>query len=429
MKKLTKYIGGLVLAALLVVGFCNVSIYWQDICNFFYSNSEIKQDNASHVAALGSQIDDLEGSVDSLKKNVETLQTENGQIKSQLEASDSENEELKAKLKQNEESIAQMESQIESLQETIKTLRATVASMTDENGQLKEENSTQKDTIQSLNDTLKQLREQVQALNDRIEQLEDELKQYTTLTFEMASWEQIAKISEQISSQNMNSQQVEEKYGWEIGDEKTFRMTTGEEVTMQILGFNHDDKSDGSGKAGITLGMKNLLTDLYLVASNGSNVGGWDKCELRTNTMPTLFSQLPFDLQAVIKPVNKNATIGGGSDKSPATTIVTSSDKLWVCAVAEIVPSTFSDKAYLGDLGEGSQYEYYSNLFGGSYKTSAMIKRLSNGTGKELPWMLRSPTLTEDWSFQGVDAEGYICNFIFFAGVEAKCGISFCFCI
>jgi hypothetical protein len=38
---------------------------------------------------------------------------------------------------------------------------------------------------------------------------------------------------------------------------------------MRIIGFNHDDLSDGSGKAGITLGMTHCLNTKYKM--NDSN--------------------------------------------------------------------------------------------------------------------------------------------------------------
>lgn len=44
---------------------------------------------------------------------------------------------------------------------------------------------------------------------------------------------------------------------------------------MQIIGYNHDDKSDGSSKAGITFQMKNCLATTYLMNSTRTNAGGY----------------------------------------------------------------------------------------------------------------------------------------------------------
>lgn len=51
----------------------------------------------------------------------------------------------------------------------------------------------------------------------------------------------IAMLSENGTIQNYYS----------VGDEKTITLSTGEQVTFVILGFDHDDLSDGSGKAGV----------------------------------------------------------------------------------------------------------------------------------------------------------------------------------
>lgn len=108
----------------------------------------------------------------------------------------------------------------------------------------------------------------------------------TDLSFSKASWGQIAALSEGGSAS---------KY-FSVGDEKTIELTTGEEITLVILGFNHDDLASG-GKAGITIGMKNLLATRYAMNSSSTNAGGWDQSKMRTETMQTLLAQLPSDCE------------------------------------------------------------------------------------------------------------------------------------
>ena len=112
----------------------------------------------------------------------------------------------------------------------------------------------------------------------------------TSFNFEKASWADIAAISE--------SGRAAAYFG--VGEEKTIELTTGEKVTLVILGFNHDDLT-GGGKAGMTIGMKNLLATTYKMNSSNTNAGGWDDSAMRTSTMTTLLSQLPADLRNVIK--------------------------------------------------------------------------------------------------------------------------------
>lgn len=94
-----------------------------------------------------------------------------------------------------------------------------------------------------------------------------------------------------------------------IGDEKTITLSTGEKITLVILGFFHDtyydSEYDEDTSYTITFGMKNCLATRYQMNASNTNVGGWESSKMRTSVMPTLLSQLPADLQSVIKSVYK----------------------------------------------------------------------------------------------------------------------------
>ena len=75
---------------------------------------------------------------------------------------------------------------------------------------------------------------------------------------------------------------------WSVGDEKEIILSTGEKITMVILGFNHDNLT-GGGKAGVTLGMKNCLSTNYVMNPTSTNAGGWSESTMRTSTMQTLY--------------------------------------------------------------------------------------------------------------------------------------------
>lgn len=157
-----------------------------------------------------------------------------------------------------------------------------------------------------------------------------------------------------------------------VGDEKTITLTTGEQVTLVILGFDHDDLTAG-GKAGITFGMKNLLATTYSMDSDAETNKTWEDCEMRTTTLPMLFEQLPDDLKAVIKPVNKLYCDSYLSTPSYQT----ASDTLFLLSFSEVCGD---ESTYFGT--EGAQYVYYEN--------ATKVKRLSNGTGNQYRWWLRS---------------------------------------
>lgn len=225
----------------------------------------------------------------------------------------------------------------------------------------------------------------------------------TDFSFEKASWSDIAALSESGSA---------DKY-FSVGDEKTISLTTGEQVTLVILGFDHDDLTSG-GKAGMTIGMKNLLATTYRMNATGTNAGGWDESEMRTSTMATLLSQLPSDLQGVIKQVNKKATAG-----SQSTSITTSADKLWLLAEVEVDGTTSA-----GYADEGEQYEYWKTVKDGTVAADR-IKYLSNGSGSADSWWLRSPSVGISTHFRYFSSSGLVNG----GNANVARGVSFGFCV
>ena len=225
----------------------------------------------------------------------------------------------------------------------------------------------------------------------------------TPVSFATDDWATIASAAE-----SGNAQQY-----YNVGDEKTIQLSTGEQVTLVILGFNHDDLTSG-GKAGMTIGMKELLATKYRMNATGTNAGGWDESEMRTSTMVTLLSQLPSDLQGVIKQVNKKATAGGES-----TSITTSADKLWLLARVEVEGTT---KAGYAD--EGERYEYWKTVKDGTVAADR-IKYLSNGSSYATIWWLRSPYVINSTNFSNFSSEGDYG----YAHATLTRGVSFCFCV
>lgn len=239
-------------------------------------------------------------------------------------------------------------------------------------------------------------------------------------TFVDSDWATIAELSEKGNA---------EKY-FAVGDEKTIELTTGEKVTLVVLGFNHDNLT-GGGKAGMTIGMKNLLKASYRMNATGTNAGGWDESEMRTSSMATLLSQLPSDLQNVIKQVYKKAMAGSQSEN-----ITTSADKLWLLAIAEIYSATSiesggSSVSEYADAynAEGTQYEYYENLIGdnnGGMGPNSLLNKRAGGNGSKLDWWLRSPVVSDNTSFRGIAGyDGGLLN----AAANFTCGICFGFCV
>lgn len=209
-----------------------------------------------------------------------------------------------------------------------------------------------------------------------------------------------------------------------IGDEKTITLSTGEKITLVILGFFHDtyydSEYDEDTSYTITFGMKNCLATRYQMNASNTNVGGWESSKMRTSVMPTLLSQLPADLQSVIKSVYKKTSAGNKS-----TTITTTNDKLFLLSGVEVNGTTATTYA-----DEGEQYAYFKRNGGyvqygndGYYPNG--IKALSNGDGDSYGWWLRSPYVSSTSSFRCVSNGGGVASF----GASYSCGVSFGFCV
>lgn len=198
---------------------------------------------------------------------------------------------------------------------------------------------------------------------------------------------------------------------WLVGDTKDFTLTGGETLTAQIVGFDHDDLSDGSGKAGITFGLQNLMASTRQMNSSNTNAGGFTGSDMYDWLQSTLLNSLPSDLRAVIKSVNKKTSAGNGS-----STINTNAMKIFLFSEIEIFGSVTYSKP-----GEGEQYSRFATA-------SSRIKRLSNGSGSASRWWERSPYGNDSIGFNyfcSVDSSGNAAT----NGDDDSRGVCFGFCI
>lgn len=202
-------------------------------------------------------------------------------------------------------------------------------------------------------------------LNTMDGKLDTVLMLSTAKSFADTSWSDIAKLSEAGYAASV----------FKVGDEKQITLTTGETVTMVILGFDHDDLASG-GKAGITLGTKNSLATSYAMNSasktydgnSGYNAGGWLNSDMRNTTMPLIKGYLPSEVQAVIKTVKKKTSKG-----TKLSTLLETEDDLFLFAQEEVMGTiNYTTTGQNSFSGEGTQYEYFKN---------ATIPKPTSGTG------------------------------------------------
>ncbi len=194
---------------------------------------------------------------------------------------------------------------------------------------------------------------------------------------------------------------------YENEEARTITLSTGEEVDIRIEDFDHDTLTAG-GTAGVTLSMVNLLATTANMNSSNTNVGGWNSSAMRTR-MSTYLSQLPADLQAVIKPVNKVTTSG-----NQATTTTTTSDELWLFSAKEVGLYTTT----AGYSSEGETYPLFVD-------NDSRIKKLSNGTGSADYWWTRSPHTGSATYFVCVNTSGAAGS----TGASGSYGVCFGLCV
>ena len=140
------------------------------------------------------------------------------------------------------------------------------------------------------------------------------------------------------------------KAAMDVGTKWSIKLTNGETMQYRIIGINHDDLADGSGKAGLTFEATNSALGYQKMNATNTNAGGWEKSELRGRlNSGDLWSLLPAELQSKVKAVKK-LTDNQGGDKAGTPTATT--DKVFLLSATEV----------WGDMqSDGTQYEYYKS--------------------------------------------------------------------
>lgn len=144
---------------------------------------------------------------------------------------------------------------------------------------------------------------------------------------------------------------------------------------IEIIGYNHDDLADGSGKAPLTFFCVDLPQILHRMNDESTNEGGWEASEMREFTNGELFNALPDELKAIIKPISK-VSDGGASNK----TLITTTDSCWLASYDEVGLTS-------GNNNLTGQGELYDDIF--SSNKDSRKKYITDDTAAG-GWWLRS---------------------------------------
>ncbi len=140
------------------------------------------------------------------------------------------------------------------------------------------------------------------------------------------------------------------KAAMDAGTEWSVKLTNGKTMSYCIIGINHDDLADGSGKAGLTFltdhtdgnGMRARGLGTAHMNTTNTNVGGWEASELRAKmNSGEIWNLMPADFQSKVKPVKKLTNNVGGTDKNASVTAT--SDKLFLLSRSEITSASLSN--------------------------------------------------------------------------------------
>ncbi|MBQ7397223.1 MAG: InlB B-repeat-containing protein [Clostridia bacterium] len=205
--------------------------------------------------------------------------------------------------------------------------------------------------------------------------------------FATLSWSEIAEIA--ASGQAAST--------FNIGDEKDIVFNDGLVLKCAIADFDHDDLADGTGKAPITV----VLTNVYnLPVSAGYNgICGakntiWEKTNLRAQ-IANAMTNLPSDLQSVIKPVTKKS-LG-----TSASTYVTTTDSLWALSCYELGINASYDGS--------TKYPYFSDA-------TKRILTDTTGTAKDyfvrshITWNTKWYVIDESGAHESVNSDANYAN-------------------
>ena len=162
------------------------------------------------------------------------------------------------------------------------------------------------------------------------------------------------------------------KAAMDAGTTWSVKLTNGKPLTYRIIGIDHDDLADGSGKAGLTFLTTSTTITSRMNATN-TNAGGWEKSELRAKmNSGEIWNLMPSDFQSKVKSVRKLTNNAGGTDRNAAVTAT--SDRLFLLSYSEIVPTSYWASGYPWSSSEGTQYEAFKGKVTNNYSGNACLQ-------------------------------------------------------
>lgn len=203
------------------------------------------------------------------------------------------------------------------------------------------------------------------------------------------SWDELSQIADMIAGAKDQSSalEIEKKYnlvsaaGTLDGTQaKTLQLSDGTSVKMRIAGFRHDQRSDGSGVAGITFLADSIVS---VRPMNTPERVDWSQTSLRAWLNGEFLGLLPDELSGKVVEVKKQTNRASDFSSQEET-----DDKVWLLSYFELVGEVSAASSRSGVYNpEGTQYQLFSDL-GGQWEGTNEAFMVS---GECANWWLRSP--------------------------------------
>ena len=158
------------------------------------------------------------------------------------------------------------------------------------------------------------------------------------------------------------------KAAMDAGTTWSIQLTDGSTLTYRIIGIDHDNLTDGSGKAGLTFLTTSTGIESRMNATD-TNAGGWEKSELRMKmNSGEIWNLMPADFQSKVKAVRKLTNNVGGGDENNNAVVTATSDRLFPLSNCEIANPAYIGMSEVPWIGkEGTQYEALKGTDIGGY--------------------------------------------------------------
>lgn len=225
-------------------------------------------------------------------------------------------------------------------------------------------------------------------------------------SFHEYEWGELAEVARIVAGEDSveDAVSVAAEWGIEVGDVRPLPLADGRQATLTVVGIAHDERSDGSGRAGLTL----MVSPIAVRPMNGDDTvaGGWEGSDLRAWLSDEAASLLPDELARSVVPVRKATNNVGVSDE--LASVSETSETLWPFSVREVCGDVtvfvdeygdeirgrtdYIDYAAYDDLLnlEGEQYAYFAESGVTCSSDPAGTLSLSYG-GAVTAWWYRTP--------------------------------------